>query len=81
MKTAILIILCAVFAIFAIGAFFVMLNERRARKEAEKNASEGIKNNEQITIEANKTKADARTGDHKRDINFMADKLHDYANK
>lgn len=34
---------------------------------------------QRITAEANQTKADARTGDHSSDLNFMSDKLHEYA--
>lgn len=47
--------------------------EKREIEKAEKAAD--------ITTEANKTKAGAHTGNHERDFNFMANKLHDIANK
>lgn len=34
---------------------------------------------EAAAAEAAQIKQDARTGDHSRDLDFMADKLHDYA--
>ena len=70
--------------LFSIGSCYAALKERAARKQAEKENREARKKAEttvEIIAEANKTKADARTGDHERDLDFMARKLHDYANK
>lgn len=78
-------ILCAVLAILtavvSIGALIFALRESsKMRKAEQEQKAEENKVNETIT-EANKTKADARTGDHDSDFNFMADVLHDYAKK
>ena len=74
-------ILCGIMAVFGIAAFAYACEQSRQRRKTEKkNVAEVEKINE-ITTEANKTKADARTGDHERDFNYMADKLHEFANK
>lgn len=69
---------------FGIGAF-ILANERKQRAQEEKEKREEIEKHEETVIntitEANKTKADARSGNHSRDLDFMASKLHDYANK
>ena len=74
-------ILCGIVAVFGIAAFAFACEQSAEfhRKEKEIKAEEK-KVNEIITDAENK-KADARTGDHERDLNFMADVLHDYANK
>ena len=78
MKTFILILVCVLLGFFAIYAFIMAEAERRARKkeqeENKKNAEETRKKYE----EASKTKADARSGNHERDLKFMADKLREY---
>ena len=72
---AVLMLLCVIFCIcFAVKIL------REAKKTEKQNAETEARKNEAIT-EANKTKADARTGNHERDFNFMADKLHHLANK
>lgn len=50
-------------------------------KKDESAKNEQLQNIANTTAEANKTKADARTGNHSTDIKYMADKLHDYAKK
>lgn len=69
---------------FGIGAF-ILANERKQRAQEEKEKREEIEKHEETVIntitEANKTKADARSGNHSRDLDYMANKLHDYANK
>lgn len=75
---ALLIVLCIIFVMY------IALNEHKARKQLDKELKE-VRNGEfkkmEIISKADKTKADARTGDHERDLDFMARKLHDYANK
>ena len=74
-------IICGAVVAFAITAFVVACEQSRQwRKTEKKIEAEESKANEIITDAENK-KADARTGDHERDLNFMADVLHDYANK
>ena len=72
---AVLMLLCVIFCIWL--AVKILREAKKAEKE---HAETEARKNEAIT-EANKTKAEARTGDHKRDFNFMADKLHHLANK
>lgn len=82
--TIILVILCGLLGLLSVGAFIIAQEERKERKEAEHKLNEAEKHEEQTAdtiTEANKTKADARTGDHSSDINYMAGKLHDYAHK
>ena len=67
--------------VFGIGAFWVTIKADRNLKKMKKEIeAEEKKVNETVT-KASNTKADARTGDHERDLNYMADVLHDYANK
>ena len=80
MTTVILIIVCALIVLFGGFAFYLAGEEKRQRKQIEKEIQEA-KENEQRKAEANKTKADARTGDHERDLNYMANRLHEYANR
>ncbi len=78
------VILCGLLGLLAVGAFIIAHEEKKKRHEAENKLNEAYKHEEQTAdtiTEANKTKADARTGDHERDINYMAGKLHDYAHK
>ena len=84
MATAILILISVIMLLFAGFAFYVASKETKERKELEKEVeerTEHAKKQQEATAQANKTKADARTGDHERDLNFMADKLHEYAKK
>ena len=61
-------------------AFYLAGEEKRQRKQLEKEIQEA-KENERQKQEANKTKADARTGDHKRDLDYMANRLQEYAHR
>lgn len=79
-----LIIVCIILAFTLTFLIFFTSKALKDTKELEKEiikANENAENAAEITTEANKTKADARTGDHEHDFNFMADKLHDFANK
>ena len=82
--TIIAVILCGLLGLLAVGAFIIAHEERKERYKAENELNEAYKHEEQnadTITEANKTKADARTGDHSSDIEYMAGKLHDYAHK
>ena len=84
LKTIILFIVCVLMGIFAICAFIMAQAEKKERRKIQNELNEVKKHEEhaaEIISKANKTKADARTGDHSADIKYMADKLHDYANK
>lgn len=84
MKTILLIIICVLMAAFAICAFILVHKEKKRRKQTEKKIIEVYERENKaagIITESNKTKADARTGDYSADIKYMANKLHDYANK
>ena len=84
LKTIILFIVCVLMGIFAICAFIMAQAEKKERRKIQNELNEVKKHEEhaaEIISNANKTKADARTGDHSADIKYMADKLHDYANK
>ena len=84
LKTIILFIVCVLMGIFAICAFIMAQAEKKERRKIQNELNEVKKHEEhaaEIISNANKTKADARTGDHSVDIKYMADKLHDYANK
>lgn len=83
-QTIILCIACAIMAAFAICAFLLSYAEKKELKKLENELNERNKVAEKTAekiAEANKIKADARTGDHSADIKYMADKLHNYANK
>ena len=84
LKTIILIFVCVLMGILAICAFLRAQAEKKERYKIQKQLDEVYKHEEhtaEIISNANKTKADARTGDHSADIKCMADKLHNYANK
>ena len=84
LKTIILIFVCVLMGILAIRAFLMAQAEKKERYKIQKQLDEVYKHEEhtaEIISKANKTKADARTGDHSADIKCMADKLHNYANK
>ena len=74
-------ILCAIVAVFGIAAFLFVCEQQRQWRKAEKQIKAEEKKANEIITDAENKKADARTGDHERDFNFMADVLHDYANK
>ena len=74
----------AIVAILGAGATYLNYERRKYEHkltEQAKEAAENEKRKADIITEANKTKADARTGDHSSDVKYMADKLHDYAHK
>lgn len=78
------ILVCLLFIIMAItliNGFFKIKNETKEVKRIEKEMSENAEKTADVISDANKTKADARTGDHSADIKYMADKLRDYNNK
>lgn len=84
LKTIILIFVCVLMGIFAVCAFLMARTEKKERRKIQNELNEVKKHEEhtsEIISKANKTKADARTGDHSADIKCMADKLHNYANK
>ena len=84
LKTIILITVCVLMGFFAVCAFIMAQAEKKERYKIQKQLDEVKKHEEhaaEIISNANKTKADARTGDHSADIKYMADKLHDYAQK
>lgn len=75
-----LFIICLIMGVFGVSAFILAhatKKERRKENEVYKHEEE----NAEIIAEANKTKADARTGNHERDFNYMASKLHQHAKK
>ncbi len=84
LKTIILFIVCVLMGIFAVCAFIMAQAEKKERYKIQKQLDEVYEHEEhtaEIISNANKTKADARTGDYSADIKYMADKLHDYAKK
>ena len=84
LKTIILIFVCVLMGFFAVCAFIMAQAEKKERYKIQKKLDEVYEHEEhaaKIISNANKTKADARTGDHSADVKYMADKLHDYANK
>jgi hypothetical protein len=74
-------IVCVIIGLFGLGAFLFACEQNREWRKAEKQIKAEEKKANEIITDAENKKADARTGDHERDINFMADVLHDYANK
>lgn len=84
LKTIILIFACVLMGFFAVCAFIMAQAEKKERYKIQKQLDEVYEHEKdaaEIISNANKTKADARTGKHSTDIKFMADKLHDYAKK
>nr|DAR01527.1 MAG TPA: hypothetical protein [Caudoviricetes sp.] len=84
LKTIILIFACVLMGFFAVCAFIMAQAEKKERYKIKKQLDEVYEHEKdaaEIISNANKTKADARTGKHSTDIKFMADKLHDYAKK
>ena len=84
LKTIILFVVCVLMGILAICAFLMAQAEKKERLKIQKQLDEVYEHEEhaaEIITEANKTKAGARTGDYSADIKYMADKLHDYAQK
>lgn len=89
MTTAVLIGVVAVLAVAFVYELKAQARLEKEKREAMQKAADAEKQAEEvkehaemaseITADANKTKADARTGDHSGDVAFMAGKLHDYA--
>lgn len=78
------VLICGLMGIFAVLAFIIAHEEKKERYKIQNELNEVYEHEEkaaEIIGNANKTKANARTGDHSADIKYMADKLHDYANK
>ena len=84
MTTVISIFICIITVVFAALAFYLAIQEKQAQKELEKEIQERTeyarKQAEAVT-EANNTKAEARTGNIERDLDYMANRLHEYAKK
>ena len=80
MNITITIIAIIMFICVIVSTWVAVRIMREYKRQEKENAQREARTNEAIT-EANKTKADARTGNHERDFNFMADKLHHLANK
>lgn len=84
LNTIILIFACVLMGFFAVCAFIMAQAEKKERYKIQKQLNEVYEHEKdaaEIISNANKTKADARTGKHSTDIKYMADKLHDYAKK
>ena len=84
MQILICIIITACVLLFGVGAFYLATKERTERKETEKKLAEAYDHETkaaEIITEANKTKAEANSGDIDNDLNYMAGKLHDLAKK
>lgn len=80
MQITITIIAIIMFICVIVSTWVAVRIMREYKRQEKEYAQREARKNEAIT-EANKTKADARTGNHERDFNFMADKLHHLANK
>lgn len=67
---------------FGIGSFYLATKTRKENKALENEIKEARENEQktaEIITEANKTKAEANSGDIDNDLNYMAGKLHDLA--
>lgn len=71
----------AIIAVAVIIGFICVTIQHSIKVREGKKENEEAEKAADITTEANETKAGARTGNHERDFNYMADKLHDIANK
>ena len=71
----------AIIAVAVIIGFICVTIQHAIKVKEEEKDSEKAEQAAEITTKANETKAGARTGDHERDFNYMADKLHNIANK
>lgn len=84
MKTILYIAIIILLAGVALAAFAIAAGEKRARKDAEKKADEVRKNAEKkeaINAETAAIKADAVGPNNSVNLDYIANKLHDYANK
>ncbi len=82
MKYVIFTVVIVVVILFAVSSFLLAQVYRKEIKTKDKELKEARENAErtaEIITDANKTKADARTGDRMRDLDYMANKLHDYS--
>lgn len=71
-------------ATLAVAGITINAERKKAEREKERIRQEGAENAERTAraIErANMDKSEVRTGDHGRDLDTMARKLHDYANR
>lgn len=71
----------AIIAVAVIIGFICVTIQHAIKVREDKKEIEEAEQAANITTEANETKAGARTGNHERDFNYMANKLHDIANK
>lgn len=76
-----LIILCIFLAITTITAIWITYKTNREFEKIDKEIKDEEKKKNDIITNANNTKAEVRTGDHERDFNNIANKLHEFANK
>ena len=71
----------AIIAVAVIIGFICVTIQHAIKVREEEKEIEEAEQAAEITTKANETKAGARTGDHERDFNYMANKLRDIANK
>lgn len=76
-----LIILCIFLAITTITAIWITYKTNREFEKIDKEIKDEEKKKNDIITNANNTKAEVRTGDHERDFNNIANKLHEFASK
>lgn len=84
MQTVVLILICVIVALVAFGGFYIAAVEAKQRREYERLYKEAQTNADkaaEIITEANGTKEAANTGDINNDLDYMANKLHEYATK
>lgn len=79
--TVALIFACIVLGGLAVCAFGIAHAERKERYKTEQEAQKHEQNTADAITEAREIKAQANTGDNRRDFAYMADKLREYAEK
>ena len=71
-----------VMAVFAVGAFYIVHIERRARKDLERKNSEILEHEREMAnsiADANAKKEKLQSGDNRADFDGGIDVLHEYA--
>lgn len=81
METVLLCIVAALLALFGVGAFREAESAKKEARELQKAQEEKAKHEAEKLHEAQQAKSEARTGDNRRDLDYMASKLHDYAGR
>lgn len=74
------IIISIIAVIFGGGAFYIAHKEHKEKKETEKKLAEAYENAEKMA-KANEVKENANSGNIDNDVNYMADVLHQLAEK